>query len=147
MSRRCDLLAVGVMSGNKVSHSNRKTRRRFLPNLKEISFPSDVLGSSLNLKVAASTLRTVNKYGNIDSFLVNYPFAKLTELARKLRVQIKKKLVKTSKLDEVKKVREEKKVRPAKAKKTRVAKAPKVKKVKAIKAVKPAKKTVKKAAK
>lgn len=108
MSKRCDLLAVGVMSGNKVSHSNRKTRRRFLPNLREISFKSDVLGVDLNLKIAASTLRTVNKFGNIDGFLVNYPYAKLTEQARKLRIKIKKKLVKSGKLSEVKIVKEKK---------------------------------------
>lgn len=102
MSRRCELLAVGVMSGNKISHSNRKTRRRFLPNLKTIAFKSDSLGCELNLKVAASTLRTVNKFGGIDNFLVNYPYAKLTLAARKLRTQIKKKLVKLGKLDEVK---------------------------------------------
>jgi large subunit ribosomal protein L28 len=109
MSRRCDLLAVGVMTGNKVSHSNRKTRRRFLPNLKEISFKSDALGCDLNLKVAASTLRTVNKFGNIDNFLVNYRFNKLTDSAKKLRTQIKKKLIKSGKLNEVKIVKEPKK--------------------------------------
>jgi large subunit ribosomal protein L28 len=108
MSKRCELLDVGVMSGNKVSHSNRKTRRRFLPNLREISFKSDTLGVDLNLKIAASTLRTVNKYGNIDSFLVNYSYAKLTAKGKKLRTQIKKKLVKLGKLDEVKIVKEKK---------------------------------------
>ena len=102
MSRRCDLLAVGVMSGNKVSHSNRKTRRRFLPNLKTIALHSDSLGVDLTLKVAISTLRTINKYGNIDNFLVNYGFAKLTVLGQTLRNKIKRKLIKTGKLEEVK---------------------------------------------
>jgi len=102
MSQKCELLVVGVMSGNKVSHSNRKTRRRFLPNLKEISFKSDALGIDLNLKVAASTLRTINKYGSIDNFLVNHNYAKMTDAAKKLRVKIKKKLVKSGKLEEVK---------------------------------------------
>ena len=102
MARRCELLGVGVMSGNKVSHSNRKTRRRFLPNLRDISFKSEVLGSDISLSIAASTLRTVNKYGNIDNFLVNTRFAKLTDRAKSLRTQIKKKLVKTGKLEEVK---------------------------------------------
>ena len=111
MARRCDLLGVGVMSGNKVSHSNRKTRRKFLPNLRSVSFKSDVLGVDVTLDVAASTLRTVNKYGNIDSFLVNSRFAHLTESAKKLRTQIKKKLVKSGKLDEVKFPRVERKVR------------------------------------
>lgn len=118
MSRKCELLSVGVMSGNKVSHSNRKTRRRFLPNLKTLSFKSDALGAELSLKIAASTLRTVNKFGNIDNFLVNYRYTKLTEAAQKLRRQIKKKLVKSGKLSEVQAVKEKK--APVKAK---VAKA------------------------
>jgi len=114
MARRCDLLGVGVMSGNKVSHSNRKTRRRFLPNLRSISFKSDVLGVSVALDVAASTLRTVNKYGNIDNFLVNSRFSHLTDAAKKLRTQIKKKLIKAGKLDEVKFPRVEKKAKSTK---------------------------------
>ncbi len=119
MSKKCELLAVGVMSGNKVSHSNRKTRRRFLPNLKDISFKSDVLGVDLTLKVAASTLRTVNKFGNIDNFLVNYRYLKLTEVAQKLRRQIKKKLVKSGKLEEVQIVRTKKEAPAKKAKATK----------------------------
>jgi large subunit ribosomal protein L28 len=111
MSRRCDLLAVGVMSGNKVSHSNRKTKRRFLPNLKTVALRSDALGVDVTLKLAASTLRTVNKYGNIDSFLVNYGFAKMTTLGQSLRVQVKKKLVKLGKLEEVKIIRVKKEVK------------------------------------
>lgn len=117
MSRRCDLLAVGVMSGNKVSHSNRKTRRRFLPNLKTVSLHSDALGVDVTLKVAASTLRTINKYGNIDSFVVNYGYAKLTALGKNLRSKVKKKLIQTDKLAEVKVVNEKKKVVKKAAKK------------------------------
>jgi large subunit ribosomal protein L28 len=120
MSRRCDLLSVGVMVGNKVSHSNRKTRRRFLPNLKTISFKSDTLGSELTLKVATSTLRTINKYGNIDNFLVNYRSNKLSESAQKLRRQIKRKLIKLGKLDEVQVVKVKKET-PKKAVKAKAA--------------------------
>ncbi len=117
MARRCELLGVGVMSGNKVSHSNRKTRRKFLPNLRSMAFRSDVLGVDVTISVAASTLRTINKYGNIDNFLVNTRFAKLTDSAKKLRTKIKKKLVKTGKLDEVQfpLVKKEKIVKKAKA--------------------------------
>ncbi len=114
MSRRCDLLAVGVMSGNKVSHSNRKTKRRFLPNLQALSFKSETLGVELNLRVATSTLRTINKFGSIDNFLVNYRHAKLSAEAQKLRIKIKQKLIKSGKLDEVKIVREKKKVQAKK---------------------------------
>jgi large subunit ribosomal protein L28 len=110
------------MSGNKVSHSNRKTRRRFLPNLKELSFRSDTLGVDLKLKIATSTLRTINKFGNLDSFLVNYSYAKLTAKGQKLRTQIKKKLIKLEKLDEIKIVKEQK-VKHLSARAKRVAAA------------------------
>ncbi len=101
MSRKCDLLNVKPMSGNKVSHSNRKTRRRFLPNLRHLSFKSDTLGVDVNLRVSASTIRTINKFGNIDNFLVNYRFNKLTDLAKKFRIQIKRKLIAQNKLQEI----------------------------------------------
>ncbi|MFT6331765.1 MAG: large subunit ribosomal protein L28 [Lentimonas sp.] len=103
MSRRCDLMAaVGVVSGNNVSHSNRKTKRRFLPNLCQNSFPSDALGVKVNLRVAASTLRTVNKFGNIDNFLVNCRFNKLTEAGIRIRNKIIKALIRKGNFDEVK---------------------------------------------
>ena len=102
MSRKCDLTDVAVMSGNNVSHSNRKTRRRFLPNLCQTAFFSDSLGVKVNLKVTASTLRTINKYGNIDSFLVNYRYNKLSDLGKKLRNKVKKVLIKNEQLDLVK---------------------------------------------
>lgn len=109
MTRKCDLLNVRTMSGNKVSHSNRKTRRRFLPNLRDVAFKSEVLGVNVNLKVNASTLRTINKYGNIDIFLVNYPFNKMTDTAKKLRIKIKRKLNAQGKLEEVKIYRQKQK--------------------------------------
>ncbi len=108
MSKRCELLGIGVMSGNKVSHSNRKTRRRFMPNLRELSFKSEALGCDVSLKIATATLRTINKYGSIDDFLVNCRHNKLTDAGKKLKTQIKKKLVKLGKLEEVKIVREKK---------------------------------------
>ncbi len=103
MSRRCDLIAnVGVMSGNNVSHSNRKTRRRFLPNLCQASFASEALGVSVNLKVAASTLRTINKYGNIDNFLINFRHNQLTVEGIAIRNRIKRSLIKKGQFEEVK---------------------------------------------
>ncbi len=101
MSKVCELLGVSIQTGNNVSHSNRKTKRRFYPNLRNVAFKSDVLGVKLNLKVATSTLRTVNKYGNIDSFLVNYKFLKLSSLAQSLRNKIKKKIIKSNELESV----------------------------------------------
>ncbi len=109
MSKRCNLLNVSPMSGNNVSHSNRKTKRRFLPNLNKLSFKSEALGVKLNFKIAASTLRTINKYGNIDNFLINYRFNKLTDTAKKFRTSIKKALVKKGEFDNLK-VKSRKKV-------------------------------------
>lgn len=116
MSKRCELTGIGVMSGHNVSHSNRKTKRKFLPNLQSISFYSDALNSNVTLKVTAATLRTVNKYGNIDSFLINYGCNKLTDEAKVLRNKIKRALIKKGEYDNVKVVKE-KKVRNVKTKK------------------------------
>ena len=102
MSRKCDLLDKSVVSGNNVSHSNRKTKRRFLPNLQQISFASVALGNKIKLRVATSTLRTINKYGDIDGFLVNYRHAKLSDLAKKLRTKVKKSLIKKDLYENVK---------------------------------------------
>ena len=85
MTRRCDLTGVGAMSGNNVSKSKRRTRRSFVPNLKEVSLKSEALGGNVSLKVAANVLRTINKYGSLDSFMVNYKVNKMTDEAKKLR--------------------------------------------------------------
>jgi len=123
MSKRCELLAVSVRSGNNVSHSNRKTRRRFLPNLQNISFRSDALGVNLTLKVAASTIRTINKYGSLDNFLVNYRYSNLSPLAQKFRNQVKKKLLAAGTLSEVKITKEKKVVAKESKRKSKKAKA------------------------
>ncbi len=69
MSRRCELTGKAVQSGNNVSHSNRKTRTRFLPNLCQVTLISDALGRSIRLRVAAAALRSVEHRGGLDSFL------------------------------------------------------------------------------
>ena len=69
MSRRCALTGKGVMSGNNVSHAKNKTRRRFLPNLQSATFPSDNLGN-VSLRVSTRAIRTVEKKGGIDGFLM-----------------------------------------------------------------------------
>ena len=102
MSKKCDLIGTIPMSGNNVSHSNRKTKRKFVPNLNQLSLKSDALSCDLNLKITSATLRTVNKYGNIDNFLVNYRFSRLTDSAKKLRRKIIKSLEKSGKIDEIK---------------------------------------------
>ena len=69
MSRVCELSGKGPMSGNKVSHANNKSRRRFLPNLNDVTMISDILGQSFKLRVSAAALRTVDHRGGLDAFL------------------------------------------------------------------------------
>lgn len=90
MSRTCDLTDVKVMSGNNVSHSKRKTKRKFVPNLHKLSLKSDIVGVNIKLKIASKTLRTVNKYGGLDNFLLEYRFAKLSEKAALIRRKIQR---------------------------------------------------------
>jgi large subunit ribosomal protein L28 len=70
MSRRCELTGKGVLTGNRVSHSNIKTRRRYLPNLNTVTLQSETLGQSFRFRIAASTLRSVDHRGGLDSFLM-----------------------------------------------------------------------------
>ena len=69
MTRKCDLTGKLVVTGNNVSHANNKTKRRFIPNLQNVSLYSDKLGKKLKFRIAASTLRTVEKNGGIDSLI------------------------------------------------------------------------------
>lgn len=91
MSRRCDLLDTGPMSGNNVSHSKTRTRRRFEVNLCNVTLMSDTLGQKYRLRIAAKTLRTVDFKGGLDAFLLGTKNQKLTEKAKK----IKKDLIKS----------------------------------------------------
>jgi large subunit ribosomal protein L28 len=91
MSRRCELTGKAVQSGNKVSHSNRKTRTRFLPNLCQVTLISDTLGRSVRLRIAAAALRSVEHRGGLDNFLVKAREADLSEGAAALRREIVKK--------------------------------------------------------
>ena len=109
MSRVCDLTNLSSQKGHSVSNSNIKTKRRFLPNLKNVSLKSDVLGVNVNLRLATKTIRTINKYGNLDSFLINYGYNKLSNRGRQLRKEIKNRLIATGKYDDIKIVRREKK--------------------------------------
>jgi large subunit ribosomal protein L28 len=91
MSRRCELTGKAVQTGNKVSHSNRKTRTRFLPNLCQVTLISDALGRSVRLRVAAAALRSVEHRGGLDNFLVKARETDLSEGAAALRREIVKK--------------------------------------------------------
>jgi large subunit ribosomal protein L28 len=96
MSRRCDLTGKGVMVGHKVSHSNMKTKRRFLPNLLNVTMISDTLGRSVRLKVSANALKTVDHRGGLDSYLLGAKDAVLAPKTRDLKKQIAKKQAKAS---------------------------------------------------
>lgn len=90
MSRRCSVSGKGVMTGNNVSHAHNKTRRRFLPNLQSVSLFSEILDKPVKLRVAASTLRTIEKRGGLDAFLLSSRDGDLAQEALKVKRQIKK---------------------------------------------------------
>src|SRR5262249_18967355 len=91
MSRRCDLTGKAAQTGHKVSHSNRKTKRRFLPNLCNVTMISDALGRSVRLRVSANELKSVDHRGGLDAFLIKAKDAELSPRALDLKRQIGKK--------------------------------------------------------
>ncbi|MBA5724008.1 50S ribosomal protein L28 [Candidatus Liberibacter sp.] len=96
MSRVCELTGKTVMSGNTVSHANNKTRRKFFPNLCNVTLISDVLGQSYQLRVSKHALRSVEHRGGLDKFLLKSKKDKLSSRTRLLRSQIIKKSSTTS---------------------------------------------------
>lgn len=90
MSRVCELTGKGPMTGNMVSHANNKTRRRFLPNLNEVTLISDVLGKSFSLRISAAALRTVDHRGGLDAFLAKAKDDELSVNALKIKREIEK---------------------------------------------------------
>ena len=91
MSRRCDLTGKGPMTGHTVSHSNIKTKRRFLPNLFNVTLMSDVIGRSVRLKVSANGLKSVDHRGGLDAFLAKARDTDLSLKALEIKRQIAKK--------------------------------------------------------
>jgi large subunit ribosomal protein L28 len=85
MSRRCELTGRGVQTGNTVSHANNKARRRFLPNLLNVTLLSDSLGQSVSLRITAHALRSVEHRGGLDAFLLKADEKELSLRARRLR--------------------------------------------------------------
>lgn len=94
MARRCSVTGTGSQSGHKVSHSNRKTNTRFLPNLQNVTLISDALGSNITLRVTAATLRSIEHNGGLDAYLLKHSVRKLTPEAARLKRQIARKLAK-----------------------------------------------------
>ena len=91
MSRSCDLTGKAVMSGNNVSHANNKTRRRFLPNLVNVTLQSESLNQNVRLRISANALRSVEHRGGLDAFRAKADSAELSPRARLLKKQIAKK--------------------------------------------------------
>ena len=92
MSRRCELTGKTAQVGHKVSHSNRKTKRRFLPNLVNVTLSSDALGRSVRLRISTNAVKTVDHRGGLDAFLAKAKEAELSPRALDLKREVKKKL-------------------------------------------------------
>ncbi|MEM1377819.1 MAG: 50S ribosomal protein L28 [Pseudomonadota bacterium] len=92
MSRTCELTSKSVMSGNNVSHANNKTRRRFLPNLVNVTLHSEALGEKFKLRISAAALRTVEHRGGLDGFLAKAKTAELSQRAKLIKRRIAQKV-------------------------------------------------------
>jgi large subunit ribosomal protein L28 len=90
MSRVCELTGKGPMSGNNVSHANNKSRRRFLPNLNDVTLMSDALGQSFKLRISAAGLRSVDHRGGLDAYLAKAKDIELSTTALKIKKAIAK---------------------------------------------------------
>ena len=90
MSRRCELTGKGPMTGNNVSHANNKTKRRFLPNLQDVSLQSDVLGRTFKFRISNAALRTVDHRGGLDAFFAKSKDDELSAAALKVKKDIAK---------------------------------------------------------
>ncbi len=100
MSRRCELTAKGPLVGHKVSHSNIKTKRRFLPNLCNVTFISDALGRNVRLRVSTNAIKSVDHNGGLDAFLIKAKADVLSPRALELKKAIEKKTPKTEFVEE-----------------------------------------------
>ncbi|MFN3938456.1 MAG: 50S ribosomal protein L28 [Gemmobacter sp.] len=90
MSRVCELSGKGPMTGNTVSHANNKSRRRWLPNLNDVTLISDALGQSFQLRVSAHALRTVDHRGGLDAYLLKASDDELSPRALKIKREVEK---------------------------------------------------------
>jgi large subunit ribosomal protein L28 len=91
MSRRCELTGKGTLVGHHVSHANNKTKRIFRPNLQTVSLASDVLGQEIRLKISMNALRSVDRSGGLDAFIMKCHDEVLSARALKLKRLIAKK--------------------------------------------------------
>ena len=96
MSRRCELTGKGVQSGNNVSHAKNRTRRVFRPNLQTVSLASESLDRNVSLKVSMRALKTVDRKGGLDAFLLRAKDSDLSARALRLKKQVAKRLAETA---------------------------------------------------
>ena len=94
MSRRCELTGKGVLTGHNVSHANNKTKRVFRPNLQTVALASEALGNAYKLRISMNALRSVDRSGGLDLFLLNAKNSHLSTKALRLKRAIAKKLAK-----------------------------------------------------
>ena len=92
MSKKCELTGVSPLKGHNVSHSNNKTKRRFLPNLKKVTLKSDILKKNIRLNITNAALRTVDFKGGLDQFLKTAKKIKLSKKAKRLKLDIASKI-------------------------------------------------------
>ena len=92
MSKRCELTGTSPLKGHNVSHAKNKTKRRFLPNIKKVTFRSDVLKKNIKLNVTNAALRTVDFKGGLDKFLMSAKNTKLSKKAKKLKASVSSKI-------------------------------------------------------
>ncbi len=90
MARRCIITGKGVQAGNNVSHAHNKTRRRFLPNLQRASLLSDALGEAVKIRLTTSAIRTIEKKGGLDAFLLGTSNRKLMPAALRIKRRIER---------------------------------------------------------
>ncbi|WP_010302971.1 50S ribosomal protein L28 [Candidatus Odyssella thessalonicensis] len=90
MARRCAISKKGVLSGNNVSHANNKTRRRFLPNLQNVSLMSEALGRAVSMRLSTNAIRTIEHHGGLDAYLLKVSSVNLDPKVAKLKKIISK---------------------------------------------------------
>ena len=90
MAKRCPITGKGVQAGNTVSHAKNATRRRFMPNLQNVSLMSEILGNLVHFRISANGLRTIEHNGGLDNYLLSTPNSRLTEEAKEIKNRILK---------------------------------------------------------
>jgi len=94
MARKCDLTGRGVQTGNNVSHAKNRSRRRFLPNLQDVSLMSEALGHSVGMRICVHTIRSIEHNGGLDNYLLTRNNLKLTIAGQKLKRRVRRAMAK-----------------------------------------------------